>query len=176
MSDPFIGEIRMFAGNYAPKNWAFCDGQQLAVNSNDALFSLIGATYGGDGRTSFALPDLRGRLPIHQGQGPGLTRRTLGSQLGVETVRLSSEEMPSHNHTLKASTVIANASQPTGQVLAAQNDGDQHYILSPTPSRLEAMNAETVATQGADEAHFNMMPYSCVNFIIATLGQYPSRN
>lgn len=176
MSDPYLGEIRMFAGNYAPKSWAFCDGQMLAISSNEALFSLIGANYGGDSRTSFALPDMRGRLPLHQGQGVGLTQRNIASKFGLEQVRLTSEEMPQHNHSFQATTDIADASEPSGQVLASQNDGDMTYISSPQTSNVEAMSSSTVVGQGADQAHYNMMPYSCVNFIIATIGNYPSRN
>ena len=118
MSEPFVGEIRMFAGNFAPRGWAYCDGQLLAVSQNDALFSLFGTIYGGDGRTTFGLPDLRGRFPIHAGQGPGLSNRRLGSKGGAETVTVTANQLPSHTHPIKGTNDNATASDPAGQLPA----------------------------------------------------------
>ncbi|WP_281560777.1 tail fiber protein [Thalassomonas sp. RHCl1] len=177
MSEPFIGEIRMFAGNFAPKNWAFCDGQLLAVSSNEALFSLLSNNYGGDGRSSFGLPEMRGRLPMHMGQGSGLSNRTLGARPGVERVTLSSDQMPNHSHGLVASRGEADASTPAGRVLASQTDGDMPY--TPTPGDLtdiEDMDSRSLSPTGDALSHNNMMPYLGVNFIISLLGIYPSRN
>jgi len=112
MSEPFVGEIRMFAGNFAPRGWAFCDGQLLAVSQNDALFSLLGTIYGGDGRTTFGLPDMRGRTPLHAGQGPGLSNRRLGAKAGAENVTLTVNQLPSHRHDWQATTALASSQSP----------------------------------------------------------------
>ena len=172
MSEPFVGEIRMFAGNFAPRGWAFCDGQLLAVSQNDALFSLLGTIYGGDGRTTFALPDLRGRIPLHQGTGPGLSSRRLGSKSGSENVTLTTNQLASHSHDLNANTAAATDAAPQGKVLA-----------DPTPARIYeqvAQNASAattaIANTGGTQPHTNLMPTLCVNFIIALFGIYPSRN
>ncbi|WDD98522.1 phage tail protein [Thalassomonas actiniarum] len=177
MSEPFIGEIRMFAGNFAPKNWAFCDGQLLAVSSNEALFSLLGTNYGGDGRSSFGLPEMRGRLPMHMGQGSGLSNRTLGAGPGFERVTLSLDQMPNHSHGLVASRGEADASTPAGRVLASQTDGDMPYTPTPAdPVDIEDMDSRSLSPTGDALSHNNMMPYLGVNFIISLLGVYPSRN
>ena len=126
MSEPYVGEIRMFAGNFAPRGWAFCDGQLLAVSQNDALFSLLGTIYGGDGRTTFGLPDVRGRVPVHQGTGPGLSQRRLGSKGGSEDVTLTSNQLASHSHDFNANTALADSEMPTGRVVA-QGDGVNFY-------------------------------------------------
>lgn len=176
MSEPFIGEIRMFAGNFAPKNWSFCDGQILAISQNDALFSLIGAYYGGNGRTSFALPDMRGRIPVHQGKGPGLTKRIIGSRYGSETERLNASHIPNHHHTFNATTDIADSSYPTDNVLAAQNDGDKLYApKAEDQSKFESLHDNTISYTGGNKSHSNMMPSLCINFIIAMHGIYPNR-
>ncbi len=117
MSEPFVGEIRMFAGNFAPRGWAFCDGQLLAVSQNDALFSLLATVYGGDGRTTFGLPDLRGRIPIHAGTGPGLSPRRLGAKFGTEEETLTVNQLPSHSHTLQVSTAAATQNSPSGEFI-----------------------------------------------------------
>jgi len=166
----------MFAGNFAPKNWAFCDGQLLAIQQNMSLFSLLGTTYGGDGRSSYALPDLRGRLPVHQGTGPGLTNKKIGKLYGKETVTLTEAQMPDHNHVFNVSKNIANSSEPTGNVLAAQDDGDFLYVAAPeAPSNFQNLHNNTLASTGGNQNHTNMMPSLCVNFIIAMFGTYPSR-
>ncbi|WDE05961.1 phage tail protein [Thalassomonas viridans] len=177
MSEPFIGEIRMFAGNFAPKNWAFCDGQLLAISSNEALFSLLGTNYGGDGRSSFGLPEMRGRLPMHMGQGAGLSNRNLGSRPGVERVTLTSDQMPAHSHALVASLGEADASDPAGRVIASQTDGDMPYAVTPgVPTSIQDMDSRSLSSAGDSLPHNNMMPYLGVNFIISLLGVYPSRN
>jgi microcystin-dependent protein len=172
MSDPFVGEIRMFAGNFAPRNYAFCDGQLLAISQNDALFSLLGTTYGGDGRTTFGLPDLRGRLPIHMGSGPGLTPRSLGSRSGSETVTLTEAQIPRHRHGVRAVQSRANSGDPQGALLAA---ADSNVYRS--PGSLTNLAGESIAdSTGAGQSHANVQPFLCVNFIIALFGVYPSRN
>lgn len=172
MSEPFVGEIRMFAGNFAPRSWAFCDGQLLAVSQNDALFSLFGTIYGGDGRTTFGLPDMRGRLPLHQGAGPGLSERRLGSKGGTEQVTLTTNQLPPHNHTISASSSDAESANnnPVGNVLAvsgAKIYGEDHAL---------DLNSSTLSNTGGSHPHTNLMPTLCVNFIVALQGIYPSRN
>ncbi len=172
MSEPFVGEIRMFAGNFAPVGWAFCDGQLLAVSQNDALFSLLGTIYGGDGETTFALPDLRGRLPIHAGAGagPGLSPRALGSRAGQQSETLTVNQLPSHTHALQASTGLADSPSPGARVLATSTSIDVYIDEAPgTP-----LNAQAVTSVGGSQSHSNLMPYLCVNFIIALFGIYPS--
>lgn len=171
MTTPFIGEIRMFAGNFAPSGWAFCDGQLLAVSQNDALFSLLGTIYGGDGRTTFGIPDLRGRLPIHYGSGPGLSSRQLGVRSGSESVTLVANEMPSHGHPLQASRDIAAQSNPTDLVPASSPSIDLYREQSPTA----ALSTQAVTSVGGSQSHTNLMPFLCVHFIIALFGVYPSR-
>lgn len=170
MSDPFIGEIRMFAGNFAPLGWEFCEGQLLAISGNDALFSLLGTTYGGDGRTTFALPDMRGRIPLHAGSGPGLSNRQLGAKGGVETVTLTVEQMPLHSHA-KSSGNSATRGDPGGHVIG---DTGPTAIYGPNPNA--AMDQSADKQVGGNQPHTNLMPFQCVNFIIALFGIFPSRN
>jgi microcystin-dependent protein len=170
MSEPFVGEIRMFAGNFAPRSWAFCDGQLLAVSQNDALFSLLGTVYGGDGRTTFGLPDLRGRIPTHAGAGPGLPPGRLGAKGGAENVTLTVNQLPSHGHPLHATTATAAQRQPVGSALAASTGQVYTEILDP-----QTMNAQAISHVGGSRSHTNLMPYLCVHFIIALVGIYPSR-
>jgi len=171
MSEPFVGEIRMFAGNFAPRGWAFCDGQLLAVSQNDALFSLFGTVYGGDGRTTFGLPDLRGRIPLHQGTGPGLSQRRLGSKSGSETETLTTNQLPSHSHDLNAVTTLATSNQPAGRVLA-QAEG---LTIYDDENQTASFAASMVGNTGGTRSHTNLMPTLCVNFITALFGIYPSR-
>src|SRR5512138_2789944 len=167
MSDQFIGEIRMFGGNFAPMDWAFCDGQTLQISQNDVLYSLIGTTYGGDGQTTFALPDLRGRLPMHRGNG-----HAVGEKLGTETVALTESQMPVHTHSLAADTAVGTKDIPEGYVwAAAENAASAHYAAG-DPN--QAMNGMSVGNAGAGMAHDNVMPFLAVNFIIALTGYYPS--
>ena len=171
MSEPFVGEIRMFAGNFAPRGWAFCDGQLLAVSQNDALFSLLGTIYGGDGRTTFGLPDLRGRIPIHAGQGPGLSERRLGSKAGAENVTLTVNQLPSHRHDWRASTDLASTRDTANAVL-----GQSVPDIYTTRSAPINLNSATVGNVGGSRSHTNLMPFLCVHFIIALVGIYPSRH
>jgi microcystin-dependent protein len=173
MSEPFVGEIRMFAGNFAPRGWAFCDGQLLAVSQNDALFSLLGTVYGGDGRTTFGLPDLRGRLPIHAGHGPGLSERRLGAKGGAEKVTLTVNQLPSHPHNLEASNSASSSTDPTGRALT---QADQNIYRSGAPTTTAAMASESLTRVGGSRSHTNLMPFLCVHFIIALFGIYPSRH
>lgn len=175
MSDPFVGEIKMFAGNFAPRGWAFCDGQLLAVSQNDALFSLFGTIYGGDGRTTFGLPDLRGRIPLHQGQGPGLSSRKIGNKSGQEDVTLTTNQLPSHTHTMKASNSSGERATPSGSVLSRSNVVNI-YRSSPAAATIVDMSAQAVSNTGGSQHHSNLMPFLCIHYIVALFGIYPSRN
>ena len=172
MSEPFVGEIRMFAGNFAPRGWAFCDGQLLAVSQNDALFSLFGTIYGGDGRTTFGLPDMRGRLPIHAGQGPGLSERRLGAKGGAEKVTLTVNQMPSHTHPFNASADLASDSNPQGNV-PGQSPSIDLYIED---GQTQNLASSAITNTGGSRSHTNLMPFLCINFIVALVGIYPSRH
>lgn len=171
MSDPFLGEIRMFGFDFAPQGWALCDGQVLSINQNQALFSLLGSVYGGDGRTTFALPDLRSRVPIHQGQGAGLSSYVRGQAGGAEAVTLAAAQMPEHTHSVKASNRAATADKPDGRALA--RSGSQTYTAHPDTSTV--MNATVIGDAGGSEPHNNIQPYLTVNFCIATVGNFPAR-
>ncbi|MDE1462243.1 phage tail protein [Spartinivicinus poritis] len=171
MAEPYIGEIRIFAGNFAPVHWAFCDNNLIPVTENGALFSLLGNRYGGDGRSTFALPDMRGRLPVNQGTGPGLTPRSMGERMGVEEVTLTIPQMPSHTHQLQASNNPADSIEPQSRVLA-----NGQPIYSSSNANLVAMSPSQVGKTGGDQPHNNVMPFLCVNFIIALQGIYPQRN
>ncbi|MCP3136615.1 phage tail protein [Pyxidicoccus xibeiensis] len=174
MSEPFIGQIMMFAGNFPPRGWQFCQGQILSIAQNTALFSILGTTYGGNGQTTFALPDLRGRYPMQPGQGPGLSPRTLGEQGGSETVTLISTQMPAHNHTLNVSSQNGDTETPVGTVLAADSSATiTNYRAAPIDG---TMNPASIGVAGGSQPHNNMSPYTCINFIIAMEGIYPSRN
>jgi microcystin-dependent protein len=168
MSNPYIGEIRMFGGNFAPLGWAFCDGSMISISDNPALYNLIGTTYGGDGVQTFALPNLLGRMPIHAGQAQGLQNYILGQIGGLEQVTLITSQMPMHNHTLSGSTDNAIANTPTGNVLAAAANT---YVQKNAGT---VMNSASVSPAGASLPHDNMMPFLCVSFIIALAGIYPS--
>lgn len=173
--ETFIGEIRMFGGNFAPAGWACCDGQLLSVSENQALFSLLGITYGGDGRTNFALPDLRGRIPIHFGSGPGLSTRPIGQMSGTETVTLTTTQIASHSHSFNASAKDADSQELTGRFFAKTPAGDNFYAV-PTPDKQVNLLPGSIGASGGGRPHDNMMPCMCVNFIIALGGEYPSRN
>ncbi len=173
MSEPFVGEIRMFAGNFAPRGWAFCDGQLLAVSQNDALFSLLGTIYGGDGRTTFGLPDVRGRIPVHQGSGPGLSPRQLGAKYGEEKITLTVNQMPSHNHggTLQATNALASQTQPVDHTPA--ESAATSYTTEPVDA---SFSSSAIVSVGGSRSHSNYMPFLCIHFIIALVGIYPSRS
>lgn len=170
MTQPFVGEIRMFGFNFPPNNWAFCNGQLVAIASNTALFSLLGTNYGGDGRTTFGLPDLRGRTAMGPGQGPGLTDRFLGEASGTETVTLLATEMPAHTHTATGSSTTGASRDPRGRTWAAST---ATRFGSP-PST--AMSTSAISAVGGSQPHDNMPPYLAVNFCIATAGTFPARN
>lgn len=171
--EPFIGEIRFFAGNFAPRGWAFCDGQLLSVSQNSALFSILGTTYGGDGRTTFGLPDLRGRAPVHFGQGPGLTNRPIGQGFGAETVTLQASNLPVHSHILQGSTNPATQSDPTNNLLGSPQ-GDNIYTAA--GGSQVAMNGASIGNTGGNQPHANMQPSIAIRCIISLIGTFPSRN
>jgi microcystin-dependent protein len=183
-SDPFLAEIVMFGGNFAPRGWAYCDGQLLAISSNQALFSLLGTTYGGDGRTTFGLPDMRGRTAIGPRTGPGLSSYTLGQRGGAETVTLTQQQMPSHNHTasttatLHATDATGRTFVPTGAVLASKRRTNIYRDAAPdVDMHADSITATTtVNNNGGSQAHENRMPYLAINHIIALVGTFPSRN
>lgn len=176
MSDNYLGEIRLFAGNYAPAGWHLCDGAVLSISQNAALYALLGTTYGGDGQTTFQLPNLKARVPVGQGAGLGLTNRTIGQQFGVAQVTLTTSQMPAHSHRLCASTSAATSAEAQGLV-PAQNGTDSFYAPAPaTGAQPQAMVATTVAVAGGGQAHNNMMPSMAINYIIALEGIFPSRN
>lgn len=169
MSEPFIAEIRIFAGSFAPRSWAFCDGQLLPISQNTALFSLIGTTYGGDGRSTTALPNLQGRVPMHPGNGPGLTSRRLGEATGTNDVALSQAQLPSHTHTLTSfNNAITNTPSSSVGIGAAPIYGPDQNMTD--------MADGILGDAGGSQAHNNMQPFLGINFIIALQGLYPSRS
>jgi microcystin-dependent protein len=171
--DPFVAEIRIFPFNFAPKGWAFCDGQLLPLSQNTALFSLLGTTYGGDGKSNFALPNMQGNVPMHPGQGPGLSLHDLGETGGSETVTLLESEIPSHSHSLNAAAPpgVVFAGDPTTAI--ARSSGGAIYQTS--NAGLVQMNPSAIAPAGGDQPHNNMMPYLTLNFCIALQGVFPPR-
>lgn len=175
MSEPFVAEIRIFAGNFAPRGWAFCNGQLLPVSQNTALFSLIGTTYGGDGRSTTALPNLQGRAPMHPGRGPGLTARRLGERGGSETITLTEAQMPDHTHTLMADSFPASFQIPAAnRTFARSNLGNAYQ--SDSSSNLVPMADRVLDSTGGSQPHNNLQPFLAINFIIALVGLYPSRS
>ncbi len=171
MSEPFYGEIRMFAGSFAPRGNAFCDGQLLPIPQNDALFSLLGTIYGGDGRTTFGLPDLRGRVPIHEGSGPGLSPRRLGAKGGAETETVTTAQLPAHQHNFSAVAAAGTSASPGGNVCG--NSTVASYVNNPANVN---MASASPSSGGGGASHTNLMPTQCINFIIALVGIYPSRS
>ena len=174
MSDPYLGEIRMFGGNFAPRGWSFCDGSLLAISQNDALFALLGTTYGGDGQQTFAVPDLRGRLPIHMGAQTGGPTYVIGQSAGSETVTLTSAQMPSHTHSLMASQSPADGADPRDSILAGSDT--QNFYGPPNPDKSSAMSPGFVSQTGGSQPHDNVQPFQCVTFIIALEGVFPSQS
>ena len=173
MADPFVGEIRIFAGNFAPRSWAFCAGQLLPISQNTALFSLLGVTYGGDGKVNFALPDLQGRAPMFWGQGPGLTSRQIGQTGGVTDVTLTVNQIASHAHPMMATAGVASGRDPTNNPLARSRNGNAYQSAATTG--VVGMAAQAVGMNGSSGPHNNMQPYLGLTFIIALEGIYPQR-
>lgn len=173
MSEPFLAEVRIVGFNFAPRGWAFCDGQILPINQNQSLYSLLGTTYGGDGRTSFALPDLRGRTPIHVGRSDGGQEHPLGQKSGEETHTLAVNEIPQHQHTFRATNDASTADTPASSLVLGGQAGLNFYAPFASGS---PMGAGSIANTGGSQAHDNMQPYLAVNFCIALQGLFPSRN
>jgi len=180
-TDNFLGEIRLFGGNYAPEGWVFCDGRLLSIFQNEALYALVGTTYGGDGMTTFAVPDLRGRVPISQGAGPGLTSRIMGESAGAEEVTLGLVNLPSHAHSVAASTDAATTRSAGPTVVLAEakdkiaGQTDARYLpASKSVSSSVTLSANQVSSTGGSQAHPNVMPSIAVNYIMAVTGIFPS--
>lgn len=177
--EPFLGQIQPFAFNFAPKGWVMCNGQTMAISQNTALFSLLGTMYGGNGTTNFQLPNLQSRVPVHTGKGASGTVYTQGSTGGVETVTLTLSQLPQHNHTFAGASALGNKQQPTaGAALAtvakSGNPGDSYYAAG--SNALTSLNAASVVAVGGSGPHNNIQPYLVINWCIATVGVYPSRN
>lgn len=166
MAQPYVGEIRMFAGNFAPAGWMFCEGQLLPISENETLFNLIGTTYGGDGQSTFALPDLRGRLPVHAGNG-----FTLSQTGGVESVTLTVNQIPSHTHSLSTYNSVANSPNPGDNLLGLSSQVNMYFGDNPSAP----MNSGSISPVGGSQPHDNFMPYLCVDFIISLFGIFPSQ-
>jgi microcystin-dependent protein len=171
MATPFLGEIKMFGGTFAPQGYMFCNGQLLPISQYDAVFALVGTTYGGDGQVTFGVPDLRGRAPVHQGTGPGLSTYQIGQTFGVENVTLNATQMPQHSHVVAASSATGSVG-PAG-AFWAQATGTQPYSSAANNA---AMNTASVASSGGNQPHNNMMPFLAISFIFAVEGIFPSRN
>ncbi len=171
--DPFVAEIRIFPFNFAPKGWAWCDGQLLPLSQNTALFSLLGTTYGGNGKSNFALPDLQGRAPMHPGQGPGLSLHDLGETGGSETIALLESEIPAHGHALMAQPAPADTNVPAGGSIARVTGAAPYRAAS--GATVVPMSAQALAPAGGDQPHNNMMPYLTFYFCIALQGVFPPR-
>jgi microcystin-dependent protein len=176
MSQGFVGEIRMFAGNFAPAGWAFCDGQPQAISENEALFQLIGTTYGGDGQSTFNLPDLRGRVPIHQGTGSTGTSYQLGEMAGTEQVTLTLQQIPSHNHLVNATNATPSVT-PSNAIPATATSTQQGVMAyGPQTGAALAFAAATIQPAGGSQPHENIQPILAINFIISLFGIFPSQN
>jgi len=173
MADPFVAEIRIFPFNFAPRGWAFCNGQLMPISQNTALFSLLGTTYGGNGQSTFGLPDLQGSAPMHPGQGPGLSLRDLGEQSGSTTTTLLTSEIPAHSHALMASSSPASGRDPSGNPLARSRNGNAYQTV--TNSNTVNMSSSAVGMAGSSLPHNNMQPYLALNFCIALQGVFPPR-
>lgn len=179
MSEPFIGEIKAFGGNFAPRGWAFCDGQLLAISQNEALFSILGTTYGGDGRTTFSLPDLRGRSIVHKGNGPGLPSINLGQKGGQTQVTLNINQIPSHNHTatLHAESAVGSFAGPQGKMLGVGSANVSIYAaVDPVANKTMAADSIVVQNNGGGQPLNMRSPFTAVSVIIALVGTFPSRN
>ncbi len=172
MAQPYVGEIRMFAGNFAPAGWMFCDGQLLPISEYETLFQLIGTTYGGDGQETFALPDMRSRIPVHNGTGPGLSTRVLAETGGVEEVTLTTNQIPVHNHPFLTYNAVANTPNSGNNLLALSSQAQMYFGDPPNVP----MNAGSISQVGGNQPHENLMPFLCVSFIISLFGIFPTPN
>ena len=170
MAQPYVGEIRMFGGNFAPAGWMFCQGQPLPISENETLFQLIGTTYGGDGQSTFNLPNISGRIPVHQGDGPSTSSRVLGELGGVPSVTLTTQQLAGHTHALQASQNIGNSSNPQGQVLATGTNVLVFRQINPNISMAPTM----IGPAGGSQPHENMQPFLVITFIISLFGIFPS--
>ncbi|WP_331073337.1 phage tail protein [Longimicrobium sp.] len=173
MAQPYVGEIRMFAGNFAPAGWMFCEGQPLPISENEVLFQLIGTTYGGDGQETFNLPNLASRLPMHMGPGPDGTTYQIGEMAGTEQETLTVQQIPNHTHTLFGTGALATQNSPTNNVLAATNGATLFPYGTDEPTT--TLNAASVGPQGGSQPHENTQPFLCLNFIISLFGIFPSQ-
>ena len=172
MAQPFVGEIRMFAGNFAPAGWMFCDGQLLPISENETLFQLIGTTYGGDGESTFALPNLQSRIPIHMGNGPDGVNYQLAEAAGTESVTLTTQQIPIHTHQLLGTGGLASTNDPTGNVLASSSGATIFpYGTDNPPTNL---SPQSIGPQGGSQPHENCQPFLCINYIISLFGLFPS--
>jgi microcystin-dependent protein len=171
MAQPYVGEIRIFAGNFPPVGWMFCDGNTLPISENETLFQLIGTTYGGDGQSTFNLPNLQSRIPLHQGQGPSGTTYQLAEAAGVESVTLTIQQIPTHSHAMVASTNTSSSADPTGNVIGKSTQVDM--FINAVPG--DALSPQAVTPQGGSQPHENSQPFLCVNFIISLFGIFPSQ-
>ena len=176
MSEAYVGEIRMFGGNYAPAGWQKCDGSLLSINTYQVLYSLLGTIYGGDGVTTFGIPDLQGRIPVGFGQGSGLTNRVIGEKFGAEMVTLVESQLPTHSHSFTASAADATLPVPTAALFGSQVDNDKIYTAATSGNTSTSLATATVQTSGSSAAHNNLMPSLGVTYIICLQGIYPSRN
>jgi len=176
MSQPYVGEIRLFGFNFAPQGWQRCDGSLLAISENDALFSLIGTIYGGDGQVTFAVPDLRGRVPVHQGQGPGLSIRQLGEQAGTEAVTLLTTQMPAHNHAVVATSAAATTGTPGVSVIPGAVANQTMYVTDTDGGAAFPLAPQAIGPGGGSQPHENCMPTLAAQFCISLFGIYPSQN
>jgi microcystin-dependent protein len=176
MAQPYIGEIRLFAGNFAPAGWAFCNGQLMAISDNEPLFQLIGTTYGGDGQNTFALPDLQGRVPIHQGTSNFGVNFVIGQLAGEETVTLTTQQLPAHSHALRASANASTAGAGPAGNLTANTSATTSTPIYSSAAPGTAMAASAIGTAGGSQPHDNMAPFQCVSFIISLFGIFPTTN
>ena len=175
MGEPFVGEIRMFGGNFAPSGWAFCSGQLLPISENETLFNLIGTTYGGDGQSTFALPDLQGRIPVHAGTGSDGIAYQIGETGGTEAVTLTTNQIPGHSHVPIASTDAGTVPNPGNAIFAAGGSGEQMYSTPPSVPA-GSMNVGAILPTGGSQPHDNVAPFLCISFILSLFGVFPTQN
>ena len=174
MGQPYVGEIRLFAGNFAPNGWMFCEGATLPISENDVLFQLIGTTYGGDGESTFNLPNLASRVPIHMGTGPDGTTYQIGEMAGTEQETLTTQQIPNHNHPVLATNSQGTSQSPAGAVLATPTTAQPNVVMYGSDSTAQ-MNNQSISPVGGSQPHDNMQPFLCINYIISLFGIFPSQ-